>query len=152
MSIRRICCRDVICVPREADVRTAARLMRDHHVGTLVVVDELDGRRSPVGMVTDRDVTIAVVALGLDPGVIQAGDIMNAELVTVPENTGAAEAGEIMRKHGLRRVVVTDAAGSLAGIVTADDILTLLAGEMSDLSALVAHGPNGSVGFRKAAA
>lgn len=152
MSISGICSHDIVCARRDASVRAAARLMREFHVGSLVVIDEADGRRRPVGIVTDRDVAVAVVAPGLDPDAIQTGEIMNAELVSVSEEAGVAEVGRIMRTKGMRRVVVTDGAGYLAGIVTADDILTLLAEEMSDLSAMVMHGQWREAGIRKAVA
>src|SRR5579859_5759940 len=126
MAIGEICSREVVFANRDATVKTAARMMREFHIGSVVVVDEQDGTRVPAGMVTDRDVAIAVVALGLDPEVIQIGDIMGSELVAVPEGTGIAEAVELMRLKGIRRLVVTDTGGDLVGIVASDDLLSLL--------------------------
>ena len=137
MPIGEICNRDVVCAKRDATVKTAARLMREYHVGSVVVVDEPEEKRIPAGILTDRDIAVAVVALGLDPDVIQIGDIMGNALVSVKEDWGIAEVVELMQLKGLRRLVVTDADGYLIGIVAADDVLSLLAEEMSALASMV---------------
>src|SRR3989338_225714 len=111
--------------------------MREYHVGSIVVVDEANGKRVPAGIVTDRDIVVAVLALGLNPDAIQVGDVMNLELLAVRENAGVAETIELMRAKGVRRVPVTDASGALVGIVAADDVLSLLAEEMSALATMV---------------
>ncbi len=149
MAIGEICSREVVCAKRDASVKMAARLMREYHIGSVVVVDEPDGARIPAGVVTDRDITVAVVALGLDPEVIQIGDIMGTELIAVPEDTGIAEAVELMRLKGIRRVVVTDAGGNLVGIVAADDVLSVLAEEMSALASMVGREQKHEAGLRK---
>ena len=137
MPIGEICSREVVCAKRDVSVKTAARLMREYHVGSIVVVDEPEDKRIPAGIVTDRDIAVAVVALGLDPKVIQIGDIMGSALVSVKEDWGVAEVVELMQLKAVRRLVVTDADGSLVGIVAADDVLCLLAEEMSALAAMV---------------
>ena len=68
MAIGEMCSRDVVLAPTGTSVRAAAQLMREYHVGAIVVVNELGGRRVPVGILTDRDIAIAVVAKGLDAG------------------------------------------------------------------------------------
>jgi CBS domain-containing protein len=137
MPIGEICSREVVCAKRDATVKTAARLMREYHVGSIVVVGEPEEKRIPAGIVTDRDITVAVVALGLDPEVIQIGDIMGTGLVSVYEDWGIAEVVELMQLKGLRRLVVTDSDGYLVGVVAADDVLCLLAEEMSALASMV---------------
>ena len=137
MSIGEICSREVVCAKRDATVKTGAQLMREYHVGSVVVIDEPEGKRIPAGILTDRDVTVAVVALGLDPAVIQIGDIMGTELVSVQEDSGIAEVVELMGLKGLRRMVVTDSGGYLVGVVAADDVLPLIAEEMSALVSTV---------------
>jgi CBS domain-containing protein len=137
MPIGEICSREVVCAKRDVSVKTAARLMREYHVGSIVVVDEPEDKRIPAGIVTDRDIAVAVVALGLDPKVIQIGDIMGSALVSVKEDWGVAEVVELMQLKAVRRLVVTDADGYLVGIVAADDVLCLLAEEMSALAAMV---------------
>lgn len=137
MSIGEICNRHTVCARRDSTVKAAAQLMREHHVGSVVVADELAEKRVPVGILTDRDIAVAVVALGLDPEVIQIGDIMGNTLVSVQEDWSTAEVVELMQIRGVRRMVVTDDDGHLVGIVTADDVMSLLAEEISALADMV---------------
>ena len=152
MPIGEICSREVVCAKRDTTVKTAARLMREHHVGSIVVVEEPEEKRIPTGIVTDRDIVVAVVALGLDPEVIEIGDIMGANLVSVKEDWGIAEVVELFQLKGVRRLVVTDSDGYLVGIVAADDVLSLLAEEMSALASMVGGERKREAAMRKAAA
>jgi len=137
MSIGELCNRDVAFAMRETTIAAAAKLMRHYHVGSLVVVDEKAGRRVPVGIITDRDIVVEVVATGLDAGTITVGDIMVQEIVTAPESMGVMETIQLMRVKGVRRLPVVDAGGGLAGIVTVDDLLDVLAEELSELARIV---------------
>jgi CBS domain-containing protein len=139
VAIGEICSRNAVFARRNESVATAARLMRESHVGCLVVVDEIDGDRIPVGILTDRDITVAVVAPGLDANTMQVGDVMSADLLTVNEDAGVAETVELMRVRGIRRLPVTDADGRLVGLVASDDIMSLLAEEMSGLTGMIAR-------------
>jgi len=140
MTIGEICTRETVFTTRETTVATAARLMRHHHVGTLVVVEEMNGgRRVPVGIVTDRDVVIEVMATGLDPNAITVGDIMGPELVTARESEGVLETMQIMRYKGVRRLPIVDKDGQLVGIVSIDDLLEVLAEEFSELAKIMAR-------------
>lgn len=138
MAIGEICNRAVVFAQRETTVLEASRLMRQHHVGDLVVVDESAGKRVPVGIVTDRDVVLEIVCMELDASVLTAGDIMGLELATVRESEGVFETMRYMRAKGVRRIPVVDAHGGLVGIVTLDDLLEILAEEMNELAKLVA--------------
>ena len=73
--------------------------MRENHIGSLVIVDESDRGRIPVGMLTDRDIAIAVVAQALDPRTLTAGEVMSGELVTANEQDETA--GERPTDRGL---------------------------------------------------
>ena len=139
MPIGEICNREVVIVQRDTTVAEAARLMREHHVGALVVVEEVSGKRKPVGLVTDRDLVVEVLATQLDAAVITVGDIMLAELGTVPESSGVFETIQFMRTKAVRRLPVVDGQGVLIGIVALDDLLSLLAEELSELSVLVSR-------------
>jgi len=139
VAIGEICSRNAVFARRSESVTSAARLMRDTHVGCLVVADESNGDTIPVGILTDRDITVAVVAPGLDANTIQVGDVMSEELLTVNEDAGIAETVELMRVRGIRRLPVTDADGRLIGLVAADDIMSLLAEEISGLSGMIAR-------------
>ena len=133
MPIGEICNREVVFSYPNHTVREAALLMREYHVGDLVVVEE-NGKRKPVGTVTDRDIAISIVALGLDPDVIRVGDIMGPELVTVRENQGVFETIQQMRLKGVRRLPIVGEEGALVGIVAVDDLVALFADELSELS------------------
>ena len=138
MPIGEICNREVVFSHRNHTVREAALLMREYHVGDLVVVEE-NGKRKPVGIVTDRDIAISIVALGLDPDVITVGDIMGPELVTVRENQGVFETIQQMRLKGVRRLPIVGEEGALVGIVAVDDLVALFADELSELSKVIAR-------------
>jgi CBS domain-containing protein len=118
----------------DTSARVAAQLMRKHHVGALIVVDSEEKTR-PVGIVTDRDLVLALMAEGLDPEVFTAGDIMSVELVLASPEMDAMDAVQLMRTKRLRRIVIVDEAGRLVGIVTMEDILELLTRELADLAA-----------------
>ena len=134
MNISDICTVQTISCNRDETVQGAALLMRKHHVGDLIVVDGSDGEAIPAGIVTDRDIVVSVVALGLDPASLQVGDIMSDDLLTCREDDDVYQTIEHMRMRGIRRVPVVNAKGALAGIVSADDLLEFLAEEMGDLS------------------
>ena len=134
MNISDICTIDTISCSRDETVQGAALLMRKHHVGDLVVVDGDGGQAIPVGILTDRDIVVSVVALGLDPASLQVGDIMSDDLLTCREDDDVYQTIEHMRVRGIRRVPVVNSSGALAGIVSADDLLEFLAEEMGDLS------------------
>lgn len=134
MNISDICTAETISCTRDETVQSAAYLMRKHHVGDLVVVDRIDDDAIPVGIVTDRDIVVSVIALGLDPASLLVGDIMTDDLLTCREDDDVYQTIEHMRLRGIRRVPVVNHSGSLAGIVSADDLLEFLAEEMGDLS------------------
>ena len=134
MEVGKLCTVDTVCCARDESVQGAALLMRKHHVGDIVVVVDVDGERTPAGIVTDRDIVVSVVALGLDPAGLQVGDIMTDDLLTADEHDDVSATIERMRLRGIRRVPVVGEGGRLAGIVSADDLLGFLAEEMEDLA------------------
>ena len=138
MAIGEICNREVVFAQREMTVLEASRLMRQYHVGDLVVIDESAGKRVPVGLVTDRDIVLEIVCMELDASVLTVGYIMGLELAMVRESEGVFETMRYMRAKGVRRLPVVDAHGGLVGIVTLDDLLEILAEEMNELARLVA--------------
>jgi len=134
MHIAHICTSQATHCTRDETVQGAALLMRRQHVGDVIVVDRLDGASIPVGILTDRDIVVSVIAPGLDPASLQVGDIMSTGLLTAQGSDDVYETIEKMRLRGIRRVPVVDAGGSLAGVVSADDLLEFLAEEMGELS------------------
>lgn len=134
MRIGEICTGEVAHCKRDITLQQAALLMRTHHVGDLVVVEQPNGEQIPVGIVTDRDIVVIVIAEGLDPSSITVGDIMTTGLVTVSEDEDVYETIENMRFKGVRRLPVVNQVGGLIGIVTVDDLVEFLAQEMTELS------------------
>lgn len=134
MRIGEVCTREVIYCGREAGVGEMARLMRNHHVGDLIVAEERAGGLRPVGVVTDRDLVVKVLAEDVAPETVAAGDLMTRRVVTEVESADVHEAIERMRAEGIRRLPVVDATGALVGVLSADDVTELLAEELTDLA------------------
>ena len=137
MSIADICNREVITVKPEASISHVAKLMRQYHVGDVVVIDEHKNIPVPIGIVTDRDLVVEVVATELDAEVITASDIMQRKLVVITEEFGVFQAIRTMTSKGVRRLPVVDDHGGLIGILTLDDLLLLLSKELTAISTLV---------------
>ncbi|HVB46886.1 MAG TPA: CBS domain-containing protein [Burkholderiales bacterium] len=135
MGIKDICSRMVVVAKGGTDLRQAARLMRDHHIGALIVIDGTEWATRPIGIVTDRDIVIAVVAApGVRPESLTVRDVMARELVVAHEDDGVFEAIEAMQDKGVRRLPVVTAEGRLIGVVTLDDLLRVLANELGGLA------------------
>jgi CBS domain-containing protein len=110
----------------------AAKLMRENHVGSLVVSKNSYGRK-PVGIVTDRDMVVEVLAEDLDYRTLTVGEIMGDKLVIAKESDDTLETLKLMRASGVRRIPVVTDKGDLAGIVTVDDLLEIVAEELEDI-------------------
>jgi CBS domain-containing protein len=143
MGIGDICTRNVMTIGRDATIAQAAARMRQYGVGDLLVVERMNGGRLPVGIVTDRDVTVEVIALELDPAQATVGSIAGDRLLTAREDEGIFEALRAMSDKGMRRAPVIDHRGRLTGIVSIDDMLALLAAELARIARIVRRGPAG---------
>jgi CBS domain-containing protein len=137
MTIGTICNREVITVQRDATVLHAAMLMRQYHVGDVVVIENRKSKTVPVGIVTDRDIVVELVATELDCNVITVGDIAISKLTVIKDSAGVFEAIQLMADKGIRRLPVVDDGGGLVGIITLDDLLLLLSKELAALTKLV---------------
>lgn len=134
MSAGSLCTRSVLIIDKNETARQAAELMRQHHVGDLVVIDAGNPYRAPVGMVTDRDIAVEVVALGVTPENVKAGEIMSRRMITVREDEDQHEVARRMREAGIRRVPVVAADGGLVGILSMDDLLESISDELNELT------------------
>jgi CBS domain-containing protein len=134
MAIGELCNREVVFAIRKTSITEAAQLMRRYHVGDLVVVDLIEGKRVPVGIVTDRDIVIEIIAETLSVDDFIIGDIMSPQLVSVSEKEGVIETIRLMRVHGIRRIPVVGDDGALVGIISVDDMLDVLAEELTELA------------------
>ena len=123
MKLKDLCVLDVACCTREVTVSAAARLMRDRHAGDVIVVDNADEDREPVGILTDRDIVIEVLAKGRDPNKTTVAEIMATQLVIAGESEDSTQALQRMAAHGVRRIPVVDDERRVVGIITLDDLL-----------------------------
>lgn len=134
-TVGEICMRDPVIALRETTVEAAAKIMRENHVGSVIVVDRMDeGLRLPVGIVTDRDLVVEVLAPGLDPETITVGDIMDPSLVTIAARNDATSAVHLMRVKAVRRLPVVNDEGRLLGLVSFDDLLDVITEELQNLA------------------
>ena len=123
----------VVTANPDTTATRAAQLMREHHVGSLVVVDAKTGDGKAIGIVTDRDLVLAVMAEELDPALFTVGDIMSTDLVTVPASADLIDATRLLHERRVRRLIVTDDAGRVVGLATLEDILESLTREFGEL-------------------
>lgn len=148
MPIHECCNLNVVCCESDTTLATVAELMRRHHVGDVVVTETRGGATVPIGIVTDRDIVVETVAMQLDPNQYTAGDIMSAPVITVGAKDGLVETLRQMRESRVRRIPVVDDTGALAGIVTADDIVRLLAMELSLMTDVMGEQPDNEARLR----
>lgn len=134
MSLGRICVRSVDLADPTEPVWQAAERMRQRGVGTLLIVDEWN---KPIGIVTDRDLVVRVLAEGLDGNSTLVRDVMTADPKSLPESAPIEEALSLMQAGSFRRVPIVDAEEKLVGLVSLDDILMLLSEEFRQIGQLV---------------
>lgn len=139
MLLGSICMLDVECCSPRTTVLEAAYVMRCKHLGDLVVVDDDQGNRTPLGIITDRDIVVDVLGQGLDPATTTVDAVMRKPLVVASEGEDSSQALERMRAHGVRRMPVVSPQGKLVGIITVDDVLKLLARQTSQLAEIISQ-------------
>lgn len=138
MIIAELCTRDVVIADRDASITDAAKLMRAYHVGDLIIVEERKQGRFPIGIITDRDLVIGVLAEHADRlHELRLEDVMSRDVITVRDNADVFEVLKTMRTHGIRRVPVVGREGQLIGVVSFGDLIELIAEQMADLSLLL---------------
>lgn len=137
MIVGEFCSREVIIVERESTIVEAAKVMRRHHSGDVVVVDGRGEENIPVGILTDRDIVVELLAEEVDLAGVGVGDVMSAELQVVREGDDLLETVQLMGQRGVRRMPVVSEAGNLVGIIALDDMLEIIAELLSDLVRLL---------------
>jgi CBS domain-containing protein len=140
MTVSSVCNYNVATIERDADVTEAAERMRAQHVGDLIVVEEKVGGRVPVGILTDRDIVVAVVAKRASPSSITVGDAMTVSLITVNKDSGIEHALREMRSAGVRRAPVVDQDGLLVGVLSIDDVIDHLAVQLGHIADIIRMG------------
>lgn len=139
MPITEFCRRDVAVVEKNSLVYEAARKMRETHVGDVVVCENENGVSKPIGILTDRDIVVGLVALEIPVETVRVEDVMTPALVTANQDAGIYETIHLMETYGVRRLPVVDDDGGLVGIVSSGDLLELLGEEIVALSRLSAR-------------
>jgi CBS domain-containing protein len=134
MTVGKFCNREVIVAEKSFTVTEVAKLMRQHHVGDVVIVDSSTGKAKPIGILTDRDIVIELIACDVTPDSVCARDVMSYELVTAREKESIWDTLQKMRAKGIRRIPVVNEAGELEGILSVDDLLELFAEELNLLA------------------
>jgi predicted transcriptional regulator len=124
----------VFSIGTSADIVEAAKLMRDQHVGFLIVYKDGDEMRRPVGVLTDRDVVLQVTAREVNPRSVTVEDVMTRQPVIARATDDLGDALQAMRLAGIRRVPVVDVHGALNGILALDDAIDLVTGLLCDIS------------------
>lgn len=137
MRTGEACNRLVIIADADTSIIKAAELMREHHVGSLVIVRRNGGAPRPVGLITDRDIVIEVIAKKAPLDTLTVADIMTRELITAEEDEDILRAFDRMRIKGVRRLPVVSKSGGLVGLLAVDDMVELLADLISRVPNLV---------------
>jgi CBS domain-containing protein len=133
--INQLGSRPAVTAVRNVRATDAARLMKDQNIGAIVVVEG----KKPIGIVTDRDIVTRIVAAGKDPAEVTVGEIMTDMPAVVPEDVGLHEALKLCGAVGIRRLPLVDRNGDLVGILSLDDLLRRLAGEMGQVASALAR-------------
>lgn len=132
MTIGTICTARVITVDRGTDIAAAAAVMRENRIGYLIVTDP--GGAAPIGVITDRDIVVKVVAKDVDAHTLTVGDVMTPDPLTAAEDDGISETLHRMRRLGVRRVPVVGPRGQVSGVLSIDDVVDHLVSQLSDVA------------------
>lgn len=121
MNVQDVMTAGPACCTSDATLETVARLMVEHDCGCIPVVDGIE-QKKPIGMITDRDITVRTVAKGKNPLEMKVSDAMTANALTVTPETTLEDCCDLMEKHQVRRVAVVDENGACCGIIAQADI------------------------------
>ncbi len=139
MCVGDVCRRDVVTIAPGAGLGEAAQLMREKHVGMLVVVEPVEGQPDRIvqGVLTDRDIVITVVGRDADPKALKVLDVMTRHPLLAAERSSVAGVLRLMRMAGVRRVPVVGARNELVGVLSIDDVLDSMADQLTAISGAI---------------
>jgi CBS domain-containing protein len=138
MTVGAFCSRIVVFVGQDDSIVDAAKLMREHHTGSVVVVEDVQrGAVKPVGMITDRDLVVEVLAEEVEVDSVSVKDVMTSDPVVAQEGDSLSGTLKRMRARGVRRVPVVDGEEKIVGVLSVDDVISLLASELEDIDSLI---------------
>jgi CBS domain-containing protein len=141
MDLAKLCHRDVVTIRQSEELTAAAELMRERHIGYLIVVEPQvsDGSLKPIGVLTDRDIVLAVVARHTDPRSVRVRDVMTRPAVVAAETDSLETALGSMRRIGVRRLPIVGNQGQLVGVLSLDDVITAFAGELANVAGAISQ-------------
>jgi len=131
------CNRDVVIIGKTDPVIKAAKLMRKYHVGGVLVIEPRNGERAPIGILTDRDIVISVIAKDVDINVVTIQDVVNFKLITVDEDEDLKTTVKRMRVNGIRRIPVVNKNRGLVGVLAVDDVLDIITEQLVDIDQII---------------
>jgi CBS domain-containing protein len=140
MRVEELCTPNVITIVAAASIVEAAKQMREHHVGDVIVLPD-SGDGYPIGVLTDRDITVELVAQDLPLSGVSVGDVMSRDIVTVKAQDDLADALEMMATNAIRRIPVIDENDEIVGILSIDDVISVIAEELKKVSSLCRRQP-----------
>ena len=146
MSVGNVCNREVVVADRADDLIEVAKLMRRYHVGSVIVVEHEGEAARPIGIITDRDLVVEVLAEEVDCATVGLEDVMSPAPFTAREEDDLYDIIEVMRNKGVRRVPVVDDDGFLVGVLTVDDVLWNLSQELGNIVSLIERQPRAETG------
>lgn len=130
MNAGSVCKRGVVTVAPTDDLIAAAHVMREKHVGYLIVSQS----SRVVGVLTDRDIVVAVLAQEVDAHAVKVGDVMTCNPLLIDEDQSIEAVLRHMREAGVRRVPVVDRSGALTGVLSIDDVLERIAEQLINIA------------------
>jgi len=141
MRVGELCVRDVVTAHEDEPVTDAARRMSDLHVGDLIVIaDQPQGLPRPIGIVTDRDLVIEVLAHPERvPASTKIADVMRRDLIVATEDDAVEDVIAKMREHSIRRIPIVDSRGGLQGLLSVDDVIGWMKDQLEAATKLLAR-------------
>ena len=137
MSVNTVCNHNVATIDLDEDFVKAAERMRQTHVGNLIVVERRGAYEFPVGIITDRDIVVGIIAKRISPESIKGSDAVKPNLVTVHKDSGIEAALREMRRAGVRRAPVVGDEGELIGVLSIDDVIDHLAVQLGHIAEII---------------
>ncbi len=134
MDLKKLGSKRVVTVTADTSLEDAARLMRENHVGDVVIVESKGSKKIPIGILTDRDIVMATIALGAPAAPLATGDIMTSDLVTIKEDESLNHLIDLMKEKGVKRVPIVGKDCDLLGIIALEDVMALLTKELAALA------------------
>jgi len=142
------CNRSVTIIGKHDSIRKASKLMRKHHTRDILVVELRNGERIPVGIITDRDIVIQVLAIDVEIDDISIEDVMSYKLITANENDDLMNTIRRMRINTVRRIPIVNQAGGLVGVLSTDDILDIITEQLMDIDQINFNDKKREKGYR----